>query len=326
MDFRPDAAPVATEKETKSTVSIVVPVYNETGSIEPFLDALLSVVEPIDLKFEVIFVDDGSTDQTCDDILSASKSSRLPIRLIALARNFGKEAALTAGIDAAAGDAIIPMDVDLQDPPEVIPRFVEKWRQGYKVVYGRRIDRANDTWCKRSTASAFYKLFNSMSHAGIPPNSGDFRLIDRAVADALADYPERTRFMKGLLSTVGFKTASVEYKRPPRAMGQSKWNYWKLWNFALDGIFSFSTMPLRIWTYVGACIAGFSFLYAVYIIMETLISGTNAPGYASLITVVLFIGGIQLISLGIIGEYIGRIFIETKKRPIYTIDRSRSSL
>jgi glycosyltransferase involved in cell wall biosynthesis len=310
----------------RPTVSIVVPVYDEAGAIEPFVAAVSAAVEGVDADFEVVFVDDGSTDETTDEVRTVSRRSSVPVRLVALSRNFGKEAALTAGIDAARGDAVIPMDVDLQDPPELIPQFIGKWREGYKVVYGRRMDRASDSWMKRSTAGAFYRLFNSMSQTDIPPNAGDFRLIDRAVVDALHEYRERTRFMKGLLSFVGFKTCHIDYSRPARKVGRSKWNYWKLWNFALDGILSFSAVPLRVWTYVGALIAGLSFLYAVFIIMMTMIFGTEVPGYASIITIILFMGGIQLISLGILGEYIARIFLETKQRPIYTIDHSRSEL
>jgi polyisoprenyl-phosphate glycosyltransferase len=305
-------------------VSLIVPVYNEERVIEPFLAAIDRILVSLDVHFDVVFVDDGSRDATCDEIRRAAASRSLSIRLIALSRNFGKEAALTAGIDSASGDAVIPIDVDLQDPPELIPRFIEEWRKGYKVVYGRRVDRTEDSLVKRTTSSVFYRAFNSVSNSCIPVNAGDFRLIDRAVVDALATYRERTRFMKGLFSTVGFKTTHIDYKRPARLVGSSKWNYWKLWNFALDGIFSFSTVPLRLWTYVGAFIASASFLYALFIVAKTLIFGLDVPGYASLISIVLFLSGIQLISLGIIGEYVARIFVETKQRPIYTIDQSRS--
>jgi glycosyltransferase involved in cell wall biosynthesis len=310
--------------DARRKISLVVPVYNEEEAIEPFLTAIDRIVVPLDVDFDVVFVDDGSRDTTCDEIRRAATSRSLSIRLIALSRNFGKEAALTAGIDAASGDAVIPIDVDLQDPPELIPRFIEEWRKGYKVVYGRRIDRTEDSQVKRTTSAVFYLAFNSISNSWIPVNAGDFRLIDREVVDALATYHERTRFMKGLFSTVGFKTTHIDYRRPARQVGSSKWNYWKLWNFALDGIFSFSTVPLRLWTYVGAFIASVSFLYALFTVAKTLIFGLDVPGYASLITVVLFMAGVQLISLGIIGEYVARIFVETKQRPIYTIDQSRS--
>jgi glycosyltransferase involved in cell wall biosynthesis len=316
----------STEATIRRKISLIVPVYNEKGAIRPFITAVELAIASLEAEFDILFIDDGSSDTTCEEILGVAKSCALRISLIALSKNFGKEAALTAGMDAAIGDAVIPIDVDLQDPPELIPAFVEEWRKGYKVIYGRRTNRSQESWVKRATSSAFYRTFNFVAQSDIPINAGDFRLIDRSVIDALATYRERTRFMKGLFSTVGFKTTYVEYKRPIRQVGITKWNYWKLWNFALDGIFSFSTLPIRIWTYIGAVIATLSIFYAVIIVGKTLIFGLDVPGYASLITVVLFIGGIELISLGIIGEYIARIFLETKQRPIYTTDYSKSSI
>ena len=308
----------------RQRVSIVVPVFNELGAIEPFITALENATAPVDADFDIVFVDDGSSDATCEEIGAAARSHSIPIRLFALSRNFGKEAALTAGIDVATGDAVIPMDVDLQDPPELIPKLIEEWRRGNKVVYARRVTRAEDSLTKRITSKLFYSVLNHMSHANLPPNAGDFRLMDRSVVAALVEYRERTRFMKGLFSAVGFRTTYVDYKRPGRQIGATKWGYWRLWNFALDGIFSFSTVPIRIWTYVGAILATFSLIYAVVIVTKTLFLGVDVPGYASVITVVLFMGGVQLISLGLIGEYVARIFLETKQRPIYTIDPSRS--
>jgi len=308
----------------QSKVSLIVPVYNEAGAIEPFVSAVEAIAPTLDADLDIIFIDDGSRDTTCDEIIATAKTHAIPIQLLALSRNFGKEAAITAGIDAAAGDAIIPIDVDLQHPPEIIPQFIEEWRRGAKVVYGKRLDRDAETWLKRMTSRVFYRVFNALSQSDIPPDASDFRLLDRSVVAALANYRERTRFMKGLFSAVGFKTAPVAYEVPARRVGATKWNYWRLWNFALDGIFSFSTVPIRVWTYVGALIAGLSLLYALWIVATTLIFGLDVPGYASLITAILFMGGIQLISLGIIGEYIARIFLETKQRPIYTIDPSRS--
>jgi polyisoprenyl-phosphate glycosyltransferase len=314
------------QENLQQKISLVVPVYNEKGSILPFVTTVELMIASIEADFQIIFVDDGSRDSTCEEILEIARTHVVPIRLIALSRNFGKEAALTAGMDAATGDAVIPIDVDLQDPPELIPHFIDEWRKGYKVVYGRRANRSNDSWVKRATSRVFYLGFNFLSQMEIPDGAGDFRLIDRSVINALANYRERARFMKGLFSAVGFKTTHVEYTRPARQVGKSKWNYWRLWNFALDGIFSFSTVPIRIWTYVGAVMASLSLLYAFVIVAKTLIFGLDVPGYASLITIVLFMGGVQLISLGIIGEYIARIFLETKQRPIYTIDYSRSSI
>ncbi len=305
-------------------VSLIVPVYNEVGAIEPFINAVEAATSAVDAELEILFVDDGSSDATCDEIAAAAERHAIPIQLLALSRNFGKEAALTAGLDAAAGDAVIPIDVDLQHPPEIIPLFIEEWRRGSKVVYGRRIERGGESWLRRTMSRIFYRVFNALAQSDIPPDAGDFRLMDRSVVAALSNYRERTRFMKGLFSAVGFKTAHVAYETPARQVGATKWSYWKLWNFALDGIFSFSTVPIRIWTYVGALIASVSLLYALWIVATTLILGLDVPGYASLITAILFMGGVQLISLGIIGEYIARIFLETKQRPIYTVDHSRS--
>ena len=305
-------------------VSLIVPVHNEAGAIEPFVNAVEGATGAVDAEFDIIFVDDGSRDATCNEIVAATKAHTIPIQLLALSRNFGKEAALTAGLDAAAGDAVIPIDVDLQHPPEIIPLFIEEWRRGSQVVYGKRIERGEELWLRRTMSRAFYRIYNALSQSDIPPDAGDFRLMDRSVVAALSDYRERTRFMKGLFSAVGFKTTYVAFETPARQVGATKWSYWKLWNFALDGIFSFSTVPIRIWTYVGALIASVSLLYALWIVATTLMFGLDVPGYASLITAILFMGGIQLISLGIIGEYIARIFLETKQRPIYTIDHSRS--
>jgi glycosyltransferase involved in cell wall biosynthesis len=212
------------------------------------------------------------------------------------------------------------MDVDLQDPPELIPRFLERWREGYDVVYGVRASRASDTTSKRMTAGWFYRLFNRLSQTRIPENAGDFRLIDRRAADVLRGLPERNRFMKGLFAWVGFRSVGVPYERAPRAAGTTKWNYWRLWNFAIDGLVSFSTVPLRVWTYVGALVALCSFLYALIIVARVILFGIDVPGYASLMTVVLFIGGVQLLSLGVIGEYLGRLFVEVKGRPVYVVD------
>lgn len=299
-------------------ITAVVPVFNEEESIAPFLSAIFEVVEANNLRLSVLFVDDGSSDDTVAAVRAAIAANDR-VQLLGLSRNFGKEAALTAGLDHAGGDVVIPMDVDLQDPPELIPQFVAKWRLGYDVVHGRRSSRETDGWFKRFTALAFYRLFNGISSRPIPNNVGDFRLLDRRVVDSLAAYREKNRFMKGLFSIVGFRTTEVEYVRPLRHAGTSKWNYWRLWNFALDGIISFSTLPLRIWTYVGVGIATISFFYAAFIIANAVFGGSSVPGYPSLMAAILFMGGIQLISLGVIGEYVGRMFLETKNRPIYVV-------
>ena len=242
------------------------------------------------------------------------------MRVVNLSRNFGKEAALTAGIDHARGDVIMPMDIDLQDPPELIEPFMARWREGYDIVYGVRTQRTWDTAAKRLSAGWFYRVFNSMSPVRIPENVGDFRLVDRRAVEVLRQLPERNRFMKGLFAWVGFNSIGVPYERPQRAAGSSKFNLWRLWNFALDGVVSFSTAPLRAWFYVGVVIAAVAVLYALFIITRVLIFGIDTPGYASLLIAVLLMGAIQLLSLGIIGEYLGRLFLEVKGRPIYVIE------
>jgi glycosyltransferase involved in cell wall biosynthesis len=269
-------------------------------------------------SFEIVFVDDGSTDCTLAAIAAARRADPR-IKAIVLSRNFGKDSALAAGLRHATGDAVVPIDVDLQDPPELIPEMVRKWLAGAKVVTAVRADRSSDTALKRFTAKWFYSLYNRMSDRAIEENVGDFRLLDRQVVDVVNDLPERARFMKGLFSWVGFETASVPYVRNQRAEGQSKWTYWRLWNFALDGITASTTAPLRVWTYCGMAIGAAAFLYGFFIIGRTMILGRDMPGYASLITAILFFGGLNLVALGILGEYIGRIFNEVKARPLYIV-------
>jgi glycosyltransferase involved in cell wall biosynthesis len=294
-----------------SLISLVVPCYNESETIEDFLKITLEVLKSTDLRYELIFINDGSSDNTVE-VLQKWQEREKSIVIVDFSRNFGKEAALTAGLDVATGDAVIPIDSDLQDPPHIIPQMVEKWREGFQVVLAKRADRSSDSTLKRITASAFYKLHNIISDSKIPNNVGDFRLIDRSVVEAIKMLPERRRFMKGIFSWVGFESCVVEYTRDARFAGESKFSGWKLWNFALEGITSFSTVPLRIWTYLGLIISLFSFLYASFIVLKTLIFGVDLPGYASILTVVLFLGGIQLIGIGIVGEYVGRIYMESK--------------
>lgn len=300
-------------------VSIIVPVFNEQEAVEVFLNSTQDILLKTGARFELIFVDDGSTDYTVERLLEYAADDKR-IRIVRLSRNFGKEAALTAGIDLARGDAVIPMDVDLQDPPELIGEFLAKWKEGYDIVYAVRIIRNSDTVVKRTTAGWFYRLFNKVSQVKIPEHAGDYRLMDRKVVETLKRFPERNRFMKGLFAWVGFSSVSLPYERQMRVTGQTKWNYWKLWNFALDGVVSFSTAPLRLWSYLGAFIAVLAFLYGLFIVIKVLFLGVDVPGYASLMTVVLFLGGMQLLSLGIIGEYLGRLFTEVKGRPIYIVE------
>jgi polyisoprenyl-phosphate glycosyltransferase len=300
-------------------LSLVVPVFNEEESIDLFLDTVPPLMERDGFRFEIVFVNDGSRDNTLSRLLDRAALDRR-LRIVNLSRNFGKEAALTAGIDHARGDVIVPMDIDLQDPPELIEPFMARWREGYDIVYGVRTQRAWDTAAKRLSANWFYRVFNSMSPVRIPENVGDFRLVDRRAVEVLRQLPERNRFMKGLFAWVGFNAVGVPYERPQRAAGSSKFNLWRLWNFALDGVVSFSTAPLRAWFYVGVVIAAIAVLYALFIVTRVLLFGIDTPGYASLLIAVLLMGAIQLLSLGIIGEYLGRLFLEVKGRPIYVVE------
>jgi glycosyltransferase involved in cell wall biosynthesis len=302
-------------------VSVVVPFHNEAGGIAQLFTELLAVLEALPAyRFEIVCVDDGSTDATLEALVALHR--REPrVRVLELSRNFGKEAALTAGIDAARGDAVIAMDADLQDPPALIARLLEEWARGADVVLARRTDRSRDSFLKRSTAQVFYRLHNRLSSVQIPENVGDFRLLDRKAVDALKTLPERQRFMKGLFAWIGFRTATVDYARGARAAGASKFSGWRLWNFALEGFTSFSTAPLRVWTYVGAVGALLTFLYALFIIVRVLLLGIDVPGYASLLVAILFLGSLQLLSVGLLGEYIGRMYLETKQRPVYVVRR-----
>lgn len=300
-------------------VSLVVPVYNEQDAVPLFVRAIDDALAGQGINLELLFVDDGSTDQTLPLLVELSERDAR-VRVVGLSRNFGKEAALTAGLDHASGDVVIPMDVDLQDPPALIPKFLERWREGYDVVYGWRTSRPNDSIAKRWSAAGFYRVFNRVAHTQIPENAGDFRLIDRRVVDVIRRLPERNRFMKGLFAWVGFRSIAVPYERPRRAAGKTSFNHWRLWNFALDGLVSFSSLPLHLWTYVGFSVAATAFLYGSFIVLRTLVLGIDVPGYASLITIMLFLGGIQLVSIGVLGEYLSRVFTEVKGRPVYLVD------
>ena len=301
-------------------LSVIVPVKDEEEAIGPFVARVGPILDDLfaDGAWEILFVDDGSEDATLPAIHAAHR--REPrVRALSLSRNFGKEAALSAGLDHAAGDAVVPMDVDLQDPPEVIGEMLEKWREGYEVVYGVRRNRSTDSLPKRLTADLYYRAHNYLSDDKIPEHAGDFRLLDRSVVEVIRRMPERNRFMKGLFAWGGFRQAAVEYDRVPRAVGKTKFRYWKLWTLALDGITSASTMPLRIWSYIGVVIALVTLVFAVFLVVRTSLFGIDVPGYASLMVATLFFGGLQLISLGVLGEYVGRILIEAKQRPIYVV-------
>jgi len=303
----------------KKLISIICPVYNEANALNLFIDRIIPILNSIKYNYELIFINDGSKDETLEILLNTKKRYK-NIRIINFSRNFGKEAALTAGIDKAKGDAIIAIDADLQHPPEIILKFIEKWEDGYDVVVGKRLSRTGETFLKKLSAKLFYSLHNKISDINIPADIGDFRLISRKVADAIKSLPENQRFMKGIFAWVGFNSAIVEYYQDNRIAGKSSFNGWKLWNFAIDGITSFSTTPLRIWLYIGIIISFISFLLGLILVLQAIIHGVDVPGYTSTITMVLFLGGIQLIGIGILGEYIGRIYKEAKRRPNYIIE------
>lgn len=302
-------------------LSIVVPVYNEVETVGIFVNEIIQLFKQRPgITLEIIFINDGSTDETLEHLLTIQKTYH-QIKIVDLSRNFGKEAALTAGLQIASGQAIVPIDVDLQDPPEIILEMIQKWQDGYEVVLGCRSNRDSDSWAKRTSANIFYRIHNKIADPKLPENVGDFRLMDRCVVDALKELPESRRFMKGLFAWVGFRTAVVNYTRRERVAGTTKFNGWRLWNFALEGVTSFSTDPLRIWTYLGIIVSIFSFIMAFFIALKVLISGIDIPGYASLMIAVTFLGGLQLIGIGVIGEYLGRTYLESKRRPVYLVRR-----
>lgn len=308
-------------------MSIVVPVMNEQEAVPIFLKEIgelrLRLRTQHAMESEVVFVDDGSSDDTRDVIRReiVQRGEANWIRMVVLSRNFGKEVALTAGMRAAAGDVVVPMDVDLQDPPETVLDMVKVWREsGASVVQAIRSDRSEDSFAKRFTADRFYKLMSKISSVKLEPNAGDFQLLTRPAVEALMEYPEKTRFMKGLSASIGFKRAKVYYKRSSRVAGVSKFNGWKLWNFALDGITAFSTLPLRVWTYVGVMMGLSAVAFGCWTIVRTMVFGVVTPGYASLMVTMLFMGGLQLIGIGVVGEYVGRVAQEVRNRPMYHVE------
>ncbi len=306
-------------------ISVVAPFYNEEDGVELFFEQIIATMESIEcVRFEIVCINDGSRDATLERLVLVSQRDRR-VKVIDLTRNFGKEAALTAGLHEAAGDAVVVIDADLQDPPSLIPEMIRHWRQGAEVVLARRASRACDSFLKRTTAALFYRIHNALSELKIPENVGDFRLMDRQVVNALRGLPERHRFMKGLFAWVGFNTVTLDYERTPRSAGETKFSGWRLWNFALEGITSFSTVPLRGWTYIGGTLAALALCYGTFMVGRTLLFGNPVPGYASLFSVVLFLSGIQLVGIGVVGEYIGRIYDESKKRPVYLVRRRYES-
>ncbi|HKI98106.1 MAG TPA: glycosyltransferase family 2 protein [bacterium] len=300
--------------------SVVIPVFNEEHTLPLLLQRVTAVLDGLGAPYELLFVDDGSRDRTLE-VLREAQTHRPEIRVVELSRNFGKEIAVSAGLDHTSGRAVVVMDADLQDPPELIPELLEKWREGYDAVYATRRVRHGESWLKRSTASLFYYLLSKTSDVPIPRETGDFRVLDRSVVETLRRLPEHNRFMKGLFAWVGFRQTAVYFDRPARAQGSSKWNLAGLWRLSVDGFTSFSSLPLKIAGYVGMLVSLVAFAYSIFLVVRTIVFGVDVPGYASLMVVILFLGGLQLFTLGVVGEYLGRVFIEVKRRPLYVVRR-----
>jgi glycosyltransferase involved in cell wall biosynthesis len=303
---------------------VVVPAFNESEGLREFHARLGAVLDRLDLDGEVLYVDDGSKDDTYA-IMCELRDADPRVATLRLSRNFGKELALTAGLDAADADAVVVIDADLQDPPELIPTFVQHWREGYDVIYGTRSTRAGETRLKKFTSAAFYRIMQRLSATPLPRDTGDFRLMSRRAVDAIKQLRERQRFMKGLFTWVGYRQKAMVYDRDPRFAGSSKFNYWRLWNFALEGITSFSGAPLKIATYIGVFTALLAFGFGIVVLGKALFFGDPVRGYPSLMLVVLFLGGVQLMALGMVGEYLGRLYMEAKQRPLYLIDEWRAA-
>lgn len=310
---------VVEREQSSLCISVVVPAYNEEEVLPELHRRLQAVLSQLTTNYEIVYVNDGSRDRTLE-IMRELKEADSHVGYVNLSRNFGKEIAMTAGLDLARGDAVVVIDADLQDPPELIPKLLEGWNAGFDVVYARRVSRAGETWLKKATARAFYRIIQRIGPVSIPEDVGDFRLMSRRAVDALKQIRERHRFMKGLFAWIGFPQKAIDYQRDARFAGVTKWNYWKLWNFAIEGITSFSIAPLKISTYAGLLVAALAFIYAMWVIYKTLIFGDPVQGYPSLMVVVLFLGGVQLVGIGLLGEYLGRMFVETKYRPLYLLD------
>lgn len=310
------------ERKTLSLISLVIPMYNEEEGLNALFSAIEDIRPMLDAPIEVVCIDDGSSDGTYDALCSRNEPY---IRAFKLSRNFGKEIALSAGLDMCKGDVVIPVDADLQEPPEIIPQMIEQWQKGFDVVFAVRKDRSHDTRVKKVTARLFYKIFNLISEAQIPENAGDFRLMDKAVVKVIRQMPERNRFMKGMLTWPGFSSTQIYFDRPDRFAGKSKWKPLGLFGLAIDGFTSFSIVPLRVASVSGAIISGLALPFACYVVLKYLFFGDPVQGYASIMTAIAFFGGFQLLALGIIGEYIGRIYIETKQRPLYIISQTHDN-
>lgn len=303
---------------TSPDISVVIPVFNESGNLRPLAESLARTLDGCAVAFETIFVDDGSQDESLDRIRAICAADPR-FRALSFSRNFGKEIAIAAGLDAARGRAVVIMDSDLQHPVEAIPLFIEKWREGYQNIYGQRMDRATDPKLRGFLTNIFYRLLARFGDTSVPPGSGDFRLLDRKAVDALIALRERARFNKGLFAWIGFRTIGVPFTMHARGSGTTKFSYASLFSFALDGLMSFSAIPLKVWTYIGLVASTFALAMAGYFWLRTILFGVDVPGYASLIVSIAFFSGVQLISLGVLGEYIARIFDEVKGRPLYIV-------
>jgi glycosyltransferase involved in cell wall biosynthesis len=303
-----------------TTLTVVVPAYNESAVLRAFHQRVSKVLDGLGIDGTILYIDDGSSDDTWS-IIESLIAEDPRTGALKLSRNFGKEAALTAGLDAVDADAAVVIDADLQDPPELIPELVSRWKEGYDVVYATRSARDGESRFKRFTAAAFYRSMEKLSDTAIPRDTGDFRLLSRRALDAMRQLRERQRFMKGLFAWIGFRQVAVQYQRDPRAAGVTKWNYWRLAQLAIEGITSFSTAPLRLATWIGLASASFAFFYGLWVLVHALIFGDAVRGYPTLMLVILFLGGVQLLALGVIGEYLGRNYAESKQRPLYFIDQ-----
>ncbi len=300
-------------------ISVVVPVYNEMEVLPGFHERVSRVLDSLLLNTEIVYVNDGSEDDSLS-LLNKIREQDVRVAIIDLSRNFGKEIAMTAGLHKAEGDAVVVIDADLQDPPELIPRLIEEWQKGYDVIYAKRARREGESGFKKLTAHIFYRIMRTIGQIKIPEDTGDYRLLSRRAVDALNTLSEQHRFMKGLFTWIGYRQKAVMYERDPRYAGESKWNYWHLWNFAIEGITSYSSAPLKLASYLGLLTALGAFSYGIFIVVRTLLYGDPVQGYPSMIVIILFLGGVQLMSIGILGEYVGRIFTETKRRPLYFVN------
>jgi glycosyltransferase involved in cell wall biosynthesis len=321
---RPSLQPRLIARPAPNLLSVVAPAYNEGELLIHFVERVSQSLDRLGQPFEIVLVNDGSTDHTLN-VMDALAAAHPAISVVNLSRNFGKEIALTAGLTHAVGDAVVVIDADLQDPPEIIGRFVEAYCEGYDMVYGRRTSRDGETWMKKKTAHVFYRMMRGVGPVSLPPDVGDFRLISRRALDTLLKFPESHRFMKGLFAWIGFGAKAIDYERSARHSGTTKWNYWRLVNLSIEGLTSFTTLPLRLTSFVGFGVALLTFLYGFYLVVRTLIYGDDVAGFPTLIVTILLLGGIQLIALGVIGEYLGRVFNETKRRPLFLVESVRWS-